>query len=91
MADDCVAEYNDTIHSSTGFSPRYLLNGISAPLSSFSSDNKVNIKKLETDRIKAFENSSKVHNYNKKKYDKSKGNKLQYWRSCSCQSWKYFE
>lgn len=69
VAADCVREYNDTAHSSTGFSPNYLMNGVFPNivppelLPSFD---------LVDDRHTAFINSCKSHDKNKKRFDKKK-------------------
>lgn len=68
IAEECVKEYNTTIHSSTGFTPKYLLTG---------RDNAILPKKLEKNKKEnleenrsiAFENSKKIHEQNKKYYD----------------------
>lgn len=69
IAEECVKEYNITIHSSTGFTLKYLLTG---------RDNAILPKELEKNKEEnleenrrsiAFENSKKIHEQNKKYYD----------------------
>ena len=63
-AKECVDEYNKTIHSTTKFPPIYLLTG---------SDPDQLIKgNLEENRMKALENSNKIHEENKRRYDKNR-------------------
>lgn len=66
LAEDCVREYNDSVHASTGFTPNYLMNGIQPELIP-----KILAEKHDflSDRKKAFENSQKAHEQNKKRYD----------------------
>ena len=70
VAEECVKDYNNTIHSSTGFTPNYLKTGIE---NSFIPEqlNNNNIKNLVDNRLLASENSKKVHNQNKRYYDKN--------------------
>lgn len=56
----CIFEYNNSMHSSTKFSPRFLLTGVSSYENSLK--NKPNIEE-------ALENSEKSHELNKKIYD----------------------
>lgn len=68
----CVEKYNDTEHTVTGFTPRYLLDGTEVSLLP------KELKKSKTtddwikDRKLAFENTVKSHNYNKKLVDKNR-------------------
>lgn len=66
MAEQCVNEYNRTIHSVTKFAPEYLMSGekseIVPPALSRRSD-------LEADRKTALQNSIKNHQKNKKRID----------------------
>lgn len=59
----CVKDYNSTIHSSTKFTPEYLLNGV---------DNMGIYKdhNLIQDRKIAFNNSNKAHQKSKENFDK---------------------
>lgn len=54
---ECVAQYNKTIHSSTGFTPEYVLYGKRQQISPLSSTHN---STLEEDRKQAFLNSTKV-------------------------------
>jgi len=70
IAEECVKEYNTTIHSSTGFTPNYLLTGIdNSILPKELEKNKE--ENLEENRSIAFENSKKIHEQNKKYYDQN--------------------
>lgn len=72
IAHECVAKYNETEHTVTKFTPKYLLEGENVdilPLELKSICTKENLKR---DRQLAFENSMKSHNYNKRIYDKHK-------------------
>jgi transposase InsO family protein len=66
IADECVKEYNDTIHSSTGFEPAWLLYGKRQVLCPFSDPV---IQNVEEDRRIAYERSIKNHNVNKRRID----------------------
>ena len=69
VAMDCVQQYNNTPHSSTGFAPNYLLNGVSYEIVP---NEFVTPRNLTKDRELAFERSKKSHDRNKKHYDKTK-------------------
>lgn len=69
IAEDCVKEYNNTIHSSTGFTPNYLQTGIDNNfMPNELKDN--NINNLQNNRKLALENSKKINIKNKFYYDK---------------------
>jgi len=70
IAEECIKDYNDTIHSSTGFTPNYLLNGVDNTLlpKELDTNNKNNLKE---NRIIAYQNSKKIHEQNKIYYDKN--------------------
>lgn len=71
IAHECTYEYNDTIHSSTGFAPRHLLFGTSKQIlpielcktSDLTEDRKIALK----NSIRSHENNAKL--YNKKRID----------------------
>jgi hypothetical protein len=70
IAHRCVAEYNDTPHSVTGFCPKYLMHGgLSSPLLKSLCPN---ISNLDSDRKLALDHSMRNHNLNKKRYDASR-------------------
>ena len=69
VAQQCVDEYNKTMHTSTGFAPAYLLDGSTteiSPLTDFVH------RDLEADRRTAFENSLKNHEANKRRVDRNR-------------------
>lgn len=72
IAHNCVDKYNETEHTVTKFSPKYLLKG--EDTSGLPDELKINksINNLEDDRKLAFENSLKYHDYNKKIYDRNR-------------------
>lgn len=69
IAARCVSEYNNTIHSSTGFTPNYLMNGVLPEIVPPEFEMERN---FEEDRKKAFENLCKAHKINKKRYDRKR-------------------
>ena len=70
LLEQCVNEYNNTIHTVTGFTPNYLMNNVKFSL--FPELN-IDLKNcLEKDRETAFRNSQKAHLANKKIFDKNK-------------------
>jgi len=70
VAEECVKDYNNTIHSSTGFTPNYLLTGGNESFlpEEISDDDLTN---LADNREKAFKKSREIHNQNKEYYDKN--------------------
>lgn len=71
IAHQCTDRYNNTEHTVTGFSPKYLLEGqnisiIPKQLKQISTNN------LETDRKTALANTIRSHNYNKSIFDKNR-------------------
>lgn len=72
IAHDCVEKYNDTVHTVTGFAPKYLLNGSDVSfLPNELKNNKSQIEWLQ-DRKTALANTIKSHNYNKQVFDKNR-------------------
>ncbi len=67
--EECVQEYNDTVHSVTKYSPNYLMNGIQPPLLR---NLPLEIFDLEKDRKIAFQNSLENHLANKSRFDRNK-------------------
>lgn len=67
IAEECVKEYNNTVHTSTQFSPNYLLNNIDIQI--VPDCCKVQ-RDLDKDRKRALENSQKIHDFNKTRIDK---------------------
>jgi len=71
IAEQCVEKYNNTIHSTTKFTPNYLLNGIDKSV--FPTElNENNLENLESNRKRAIINAKKTHNMNKDYYDKNR-------------------
>ena len=69
VAQQCVDEYNRTMHTATRFAPAYLLDGSTveiSPLTEFVP------RDLEADRRTAFENSLKSHEANKRRVDRDR-------------------
>lgn len=69
LAQECVQEYNETIHSSTHFAPSYLLFGKEPKISPLQEENACS---LEDDRKLAFQNSTKNFEINKNRIDKNR-------------------
>lgn len=73
IAEECRNRYNETNHSVTGFSPKYLLYGESTDLLPPELKDKLLFtRNLEEDRKLAFQRSRKSHEYNKTLFDKSR-------------------
>ena len=73
IAEECRNRYNETNHSVTGFSPKYLLYGESTDLLPPELKEKEALtRNLEDDRKIAFQRSRKSHDYNKSLFDRSR-------------------
>ncbi len=69
IAQKCIKEYNDTIHSVTQFPPSYLMYGQEIEILPKELRKS---RDFERDKQLAFENSLKDHERNKARYDKNK-------------------
>jgi transposase InsO family protein len=67
IAHRCTKEYNNTVHSSTGFSPNYLMNGVIPEVVPKELREEVD---FIADRREAFENSKRSHEKNKERIDR---------------------
>lgn len=72
IAHECTEKYNETEHSVTGFSPKYLLEGKNVDILPDELKQNITQNHLLRDRKIALENSIKSHSYNKEKYDKNR-------------------
>lgn len=70
VAEECINDYNNTIHSSTGYTPNYLLTGKESSILPESLE-KNNERNWEINKKIAYENSKKIHEQNKKIYDEN--------------------
>ncbi len=70
LMDNCIREYNDTVHTVTKFTPNYLMNNVKYSL--FPNLAMKAETNLEEDRRKALFNSEASHRANKKILDKRK-------------------
>jgi len=71
IAEQCIEDYNNTILSTTKYTPQYLLYGIDKSFAP-SELNENNLENLEENRKMALLNSQKIHEQNKIYYDKRK-------------------
>ncbi|XP_050551236.1 uncharacterized protein LOC118262122 isoform X2 [Spodoptera frugiperda] len=70
VAHNCVKKYNETVHTVTGYAPKYLLYGTDVTILPNELKQEKTKHDLIQDRRRALENSIKSHNYNKTIYDK---------------------
>lgn len=70
IAHECTKLYNETVHSVTKFTPKYLLEG--EDVSILPQELKKEHRDLNNDREIAFKNSQASHIYNKKLFDKGR-------------------
>lgn len=72
IAQQCVQKYNETVHTVTKFSPKYLMEGTMTTLLPKELATNQQLTNLKENRIKALQNSLKYHEYNKKVYDRNR-------------------
>lgn len=69
VAEECVQEYNRTVHSVTKFSPDYLMYGKPSEVIPAELQSPITPDQLEEDRGRAFQNSQKSFAINKQRFD----------------------
>lgn len=72
IANECVQKYNETIHTVTKFSPRYLLEGKSDEILPKELKQERTKHDLHKDRKRALKNTIQSHNQNKKYFDRNR-------------------
>ena len=72
IAQECIKRYNETVHTITGFAPKYLLEGETTTILPEELKQCKTPKDLQEDRKTALQNTLKSHNYNKKIFDKNR-------------------
>lgn len=72
IAHECTQKYNETEHSVTKFSPKYLLEGKNIDIIPNELKQDITHNDLMRDRQIALDNTLKSHNYNKQKFDKNR-------------------
>lgn len=72
IAHECTQKYNETEHSVTKFSPKYLLEGKNIDIIPNELKQDITHYDLMRDRQIALDNTLKSHNYNKQKFDKNR-------------------
>jgi len=72
VARECVNKYNETEHTVTGFSPKYLLDGTNVTALPEELKKMTDKDEWTRDRRLAYENTIKSHNYNKSLFDKNR-------------------
>lgn len=72
IAQECVDKYNETNHSVTGFTPKYLLYGTDTTILPNELKHEQSNNDWIRDRKIALENTVKSHNYNKKLFDRNR-------------------
>lgn len=73
-AHTCIEKYNETDHTVTGFSPKYLLQGEDTSILPIELRTKTIPNKLKDDRKISLNNSIRYHEYNKNRFDKNRKN-----------------
>lgn len=72
IAHECTQKYNETEHTVTGFSPKYLLEGKNTDILPDELKQEISNNDLMKDRKVALENTIKSHKYNKQYFDKNR-------------------
>lgn len=72
VAQECTKIYNETEHTVTTFSPKYLMEGKNINILPDELEEQKTLADLQKDRKIAFENTLKSHNYNKKIFDRNR-------------------
>lgn len=72
IAHECTQKYNETVHTVTGFSPKYLLEGKNVNILPDELKQEITHDDLSKDRKIALERTIKSHNYNKKRFDRNR-------------------
>lgn len=72
IAQECTKRYNETEHTVTGFTPKYLLEGENVTILPEEMKQKKTQSDLQKDRRLALQRTIKSHNYNKKIFDKNR-------------------
>lgn len=72
IAHECIERYNETEHTVTGFSPKYLLEGKNNTILPDELQDEKTQNDFYEDRKLALENTRKSHEYNKRQFDKNR-------------------
>lgn len=72
IAQECTKKYNETEHTVTGFTPKYLLEGENTTILPEELKQGKTKTNLQNDRILALDRTKQSHNYNKNIYDKGR-------------------
>lgn len=72
IAQECTKRYNETEHTVTGFTPKYLLEGENTTILPEELKQKKTKSDLQKDRKLALQRTIKSHNYNKKIFGKNR-------------------
>ena len=72
IAQECTKSYNETEHTVTTFSQKYLMEGKDINILPEELQEQKTLEDLQKDRQIAFQNTLKSHNYNKKIFDRNR-------------------
>jgi transposase InsO family protein len=72
IARECIEKYNETEHTVTGFTPKYLLDGTDTSILPEDMKIRNNKENWIKDKEIALERTRKSHNYNKKIFDRNR-------------------